>query len=124
MSAISWSLNWYGIFEHTKAVDASGCTWSSVNSSTMTKTGNAADPEDQDHRHPRHDHRAERLDGRPCQLDATNAPCSTESFTYLAGKHFFDNTKCHRLVDQDDYILQCGDPTGTGTGGPSYQYAG
>ena len=119
---ISWSLNWYGIFEHTKAVDASGCTWSSVNSSTMTKTGNP--PILKTKTTGTRDMTIGLNDSTvTVQLDATNAPCSTESFTYLAGKHFFDNTKCHRLVDQDDYILQCGDPSGTGSGGPSYQYA-
>jgi peptidyl-prolyl cis-trans isomerase B (cyclophilin B) len=56
------------------------------------------------------------------QLDATNAPCSTESLTFLAQRSFFDNTGCHRVTTAGDYILQCGDPSGTGAGGPSYQY--
>ena len=43
-------------------------------------------------------------------------------FAYLAGKQFFDNTKCHRLV-VDIGALQCGDPGGDGTGGPTYRYA-
>ena len=42
---------------------------------------------------------------------------------YLAGKKFFDNTKCHRLTTVGIYVLQCGDPSGTGMGGPSYTYA-
>ena len=47
------------------------------------------------------------------------------SFNYLAGKHFFDDTPCHRLTParDPDHVLQCGDPSGTGTGGPTYQYA-
>jgi peptidyl-prolyl cis-trans isomerase B (cyclophilin B) len=55
-------------------------------------------------------------------LDVSKAPCSAESFTYLAGKGFFDNTKCHRLTTAGIYVLQCGDPSGTGRGGPSYYY--
>jgi peptidyl-prolyl cis-trans isomerase B (cyclophilin B) len=119
---ISWSQNWYGIFEHKTPLDASGCTWSSVNSSTMTKTGTP--PALKTKTTGTRDLTIKLNDSTvDVALDATNAPCSAESFTYLAGKHFFDNTKCHRLVDQSAYLLQCGDPSGTGSGGPSYQYA-
>ena len=54
------------------------------------------------------------------ELDAAKAPCNTESLSYLAGKKFFDNTSCHRLTTQGLYVLQCGDPSGTGAGGPTY----
>jgi peptidyl-prolyl cis-trans isomerase B (cyclophilin B) len=53
-------------------------------------------------------------------LDAAKAPHTVNSFAFLAGHHFFDNTKCHRLTTQGIFVLQCGDPTGTGTGGPGY----
>lgn len=53
-------------------------------------------------------------------LDAKKAPCNTESLAYLAGKKFFDGTSCHRLTTQGLYVLQCGDPSGTGSGGPTY----
>jgi peptidyl-prolyl cis-trans isomerase B (cyclophilin B) len=56
------------------------------------------------------------------KLDVTHAPCSAASFTYLAGQKFFDNTTCHRLVTTGIYVLQCGDPSATGAGGPSYTY--
>ena len=55
------------------------------------------------------------------QLDRVNAPCTVQSFTYLASKKFFDGTKCHRLVTSGIYVLQCGDPSGSGSGGPTYQ---
>jgi peptidyl-prolyl cis-trans isomerase B (cyclophilin B) len=55
-------------------------------------------------------------------LDNTNAPCASASLAYLASKGFYTNTSCHRLVNTGFYILQCGDPTGTGTGGPKYTY--
>jgi len=51
------------------------------------------------------------------------APCAVASFAYLAGKQFFDGSPCHRLVVTGLSVLQCGDPSGTGTGGPAYQYA-
>ena len=53
-------------------------------------------------------------------LDAAKAPHTVNSFAFLASKHYFDNSPCHRLVTQSIYVLQCGDPTGTGTGGPGY----
>jgi peptidyl-prolyl cis-trans isomerase B (cyclophilin B) len=56
------------------------------------------------------------------QVDTAHAPCTAASFTYLASKKFFDNTPCHRLVTEGIYVLQCGDPSGTGAGGPSYQF--
>ncbi|HEY3006684.1 MAG TPA: peptidylprolyl isomerase [Micromonosporaceae bacterium] len=57
------------------------------------------------------------------KMDTAKVPCTAASFTYLAGKKFFDNTKCHRLVTEGIKVLQCGDPTGKGTGGPTYKYA-
>jgi peptidyl-prolyl cis-trans isomerase B (cyclophilin B) len=54
-------------------------------------------------------------------LDRAHAPCTVSSFTSLAKQHYFDNTPCHRLTTTPGlYVLQCGDPTGTGTGGPGY----
>jgi peptidyl-prolyl cis-trans isomerase B (cyclophilin B) len=53
-------------------------------------------------------------------LDAAKAPHTVNSFAFLASKHYFDNSPCHRLVTQGIFVLQCGDPTGTGTGGPGY----
>ncbi len=55
------------------------------------------------------------------QLNRAAAPCTVQSFVYLAGKKFFDNTKCHRLTTANIFVLQCGDPSGTGGGGPTYQ---
>jgi peptidyl-prolyl cis-trans isomerase B (cyclophilin B) len=56
------------------------------------------------------------------KLDGSKAACTVNSFRYLAGKNFFDNTKCHRLVTTGIKVLQCGDPSGTGTGGPAYGF--
>jgi peptidyl-prolyl cis-trans isomerase B (cyclophilin B) len=56
------------------------------------------------------------------QMFGAKAPCTVNSFRYLAGKHFFDNTPCHRLTSGGLSVLQCGDPTGTGTGGPGYKF--
>ncbi|MFJ9630542.1 peptidylprolyl isomerase [Streptomyces sp. NPDC091280] len=53
-------------------------------------------------------------------LKASAAPHTVNSFDFLAGKGYFDHTKCHRLTTSGIYVLQCGDPTGTGSGGPGY----
>ncbi|MFE6411778.1 peptidylprolyl isomerase [Streptomyces sp. NPDC057837] len=53
-------------------------------------------------------------------LKASAAPHTVNSFKFLADKGYFDHSKCHRLTDQGIYVLQCGDPQGTGMGGPGY----
>ncbi|MEU3728936.1 peptidylprolyl isomerase [Streptomyces sp. NPDC033538] len=53
-------------------------------------------------------------------LKAKAAPHTVNSFSFLAGKGFFDHTPCHRLTTNGIYVLQCGDPTGQGNGGPGY----
>ena len=50
------------------------------------------------------------------------APCTVNSFVSLADQSYFNNTHCHRLVTTGIYVLQCGDPTGTGEGGPGYVF--
>jgi peptidyl-prolyl cis-trans isomerase B (cyclophilin B) len=56
------------------------------------------------------------------ELDGAKAPQTVSSFIYLARKGFFNNTTCHRLVTTGIYVLQCGDPTATGNGGPGYGF--
>ena len=50
------------------------------------------------------------------------APCTTFSFRFLASRGYYNKTHCHRLTVQRIYVLQCGDPTGTGSGGPGYEF--
>jgi peptidyl-prolyl cis-trans isomerase B (cyclophilin B) len=57
----------------------------------------------------------------PMTMPRAKAPCTVGSFAFLATKGYFDKTPCHRLTTADSLkVLQCGDPTGTGTGGPGY----
>jgi peptidyl-prolyl cis-trans isomerase B (cyclophilin B) len=55
-------------------------------------------------------------------LDGATAPLGVASTLFLSKNGFYDSTPCHRLVTSGIYVLQCGDPTGTGTGGPGYSY--
>ncbi|MGH3412014.1 MAG: peptidylprolyl isomerase [Marmoricola sp.] len=56
-------------------------------------------------------------------LSADETPCTVNSFLSLARQGYFDHTTCHRLTTSGIYVLQCGDPTGTGTGTPGYRFA-
>ncbi|MDQ0963836.1 peptidyl-prolyl cis-trans isomerase B (cyclophilin B) [Streptomyces sp. B4I13] len=59
----------------------------------------------------------------PLRLDRAKAPCTVQSFVHLARHRFYDRTVCHRLTAYPTLkVLQCGDPTGTGEGGPGYAY--
>jgi len=57
------------------------------------------------------------------RLDNAKSPCTVSSFVSLAQQGYFDDTSCHRLTDSKALsVLQCGDPTGTGSGGPGYRF--
>lgn len=55
-------------------------------------------------------------------MDRNAAPCTVNAFVSLATQKFYDKTRCHRLVDSGIFILQCGDPTAKGSGGPGYSF--
>lgn len=56
-------------------------------------------------------------------LNAAAAPCTVNSFVSLASQGFFNGTPCHRLTTTPGLkVLQCGDPSGNGTGGPGYAF--
>lgn len=52
----------------------------------------------------------------------TKAPNTAGIMSYLAQNKYFDGTKCHRLTTDGLYVLQCGDPTATGSGGPGFSF--
>jgi peptidyl-prolyl cis-trans isomerase B (cyclophilin B) len=55
------------------------------------------------------------------ELDAAGKPCTVGSFVSLAEQGYYEGSGCHRMADAPGFsFLQCGDPTGTGTGGPGY----
>ncbi len=56
------------------------------------------------------------------QLDGTKAPQTVASFLALAKDGYWSPSPCHRLTTEGIFVLQCGDPTGTGSGGPGYTY--
>lgn len=54
-------------------------------------------------------------------LDAAKAPGTVNNFVSLARNKYFDGTTCHRAIP--GFMIQCGDPTATGSGGPGYKFA-
>lgn len=58
----------------------------------------------------------------PITLRPAEAPCTVNSFASLAKAGYFKDTPCHRLTDTGIFVLQCGDPSGTGRGGPGYTF--
>src|SRR4051812_2981056 len=57
------------------------------------------------------------------EMNVSAAPCTSASMAYLASQKFFDGSTCHRAVTEGFKILQCGDPTGSSAGGPTYKLA-
>jgi peptidyl-prolyl cis-trans isomerase B (cyclophilin B) len=54
-------------------------------------------------------------------LDPKTAPQTVNNFVALSRYHYYDDTPCHRIIK--DFVVQCGDPTGKGNGGPGYEFA-
>lgn len=53
-------------------------------------------------------------------LDGASAPCNVQSIKYLISKKYYDNTACPRSVNAGIFVVQCGDPSATTSGGPTY----
>jgi peptidyl-prolyl cis-trans isomerase B (cyclophilin B) len=54
------------------------------------------------------------------KLDGAAAPCNVQSIEYLISKKFYDQTPCPRSVNSGIFVVQCGDPSGSTSGGPTY----
>ncbi|MGA2499246.1 MAG: peptidylprolyl isomerase [Tepidisphaeraceae bacterium] len=55
-----------------------------------------------------------------CELFAKDAPVTVNNFVFLAREKFYDGQVFHRVIE--DFMIQGGDPTGSGTGGPGYRF--
>lgn len=56
-------------------------------------------------------------------LDRSVSPCTVNAIEYLAKEGYYDDTVCHRLTTDGIHVLQCGDPSGTGSGGPGFEFS-
>lgn len=57
------------------------------------------------------------------EADAEQAPATVTAIGHLANAKYFDSTLCHRLTTSGIFVLQCGDPTASGSGGPGFTFA-
>lgn len=57
------------------------------------------------------------------EMDRAKAPCATNAISELAKSGYYDDTACHRMTSGALNVLQCGDPTGSGSGGPGFSFA-
>lgn len=59
----------------------------------------------------------------PMQLDRSLSPCAVNAIEHLATEGYYDDTVCHRMTEGLLNVLQCGDPSGSGAGGPGFTFA-
>ena len=59
----------------------------------------------------------------PMELDRSMSPCAVNAIEHLAKEGYYDDTVCHRMTTGRLNVLQCGDPTGSGAGGPGFTFA-
>jgi len=57
------------------------------------------------------------------ELFASDTPLTVNNFVFLAREGFYDGTTFHRVMVEEKFMAQGGDPTGTGSGGPGYKFA-
>lgn len=57
------------------------------------------------------------------ELDRAASPCTVNAIEHLADEGYYDDTVCHRMTTSGIFVLQCGDPTGKGSGGPGFTFA-
>jgi peptidyl-prolyl cis-trans isomerase B (cyclophilin B) len=55
-------------------------------------------------------------------LDGRSAPCSAANLAWLGEQGYYDDTPCHRVTTKGIFVVQCGDPSGTGSGHPGYAF--
>ncbi|HUG32497.1 MAG TPA: peptidylprolyl isomerase [Acidimicrobiia bacterium] len=54
------------------------------------------------------------------EFDPERSPLTVNNFVFLANEGFYDGVAFHRVIE--NFMIQCGDPTGTGRGGPGYRF--
>jgi peptidyl-prolyl cis-trans isomerase B (cyclophilin B) len=101
-----------------KSNAANSCTYNKTSQPASKDAGGLPDakPDRQDHTATIETNRG------PVKVSllGSKAPCAVNSFIHLAKASFYDGTSCHRITEGG--VVQCGDPTGEGAGGPGYQF--
>jgi len=121
VAGVAWIGGAFDSDDTTEAADQDVCLWTPQNASTNSNLKDVGTPPTKDI--PTLGTRTMTIttnQGEPivAGLDSELAPCGTADVTYLASKKFYDNTDCHEITTYG--ALRCGDPSGTGLGGPTY----
>lgn len=119
----AWALGGFDREKKSAAADAGPCAWTPQNGSANANLQDVGTPPTTGI--PTSGTRSMTIttnQGAPItvELDLANAPCAAASFAHLASRNFFDNTRCHEITTEG--ALRCGDPSGTGLGGPTYSF--
>ena len=120
MTGVCSALTWTSVSltaEEPKSKPPSSCSY------TPTRDGKSADVPVFDAEKASQPYKATLITNRGAvllEVLSAQAPCSAQSFAFLAGKGYFDDSECHRLTTQDVFTLECGDPKGEGKADPGY----
>jgi peptidyl-prolyl cis-trans isomerase B (cyclophilin B) len=121
VAGIAWIGGAFDSDDATDAADQELCAWTPQNAKTNTNLKEVGTPPTKDI--PTSGTRTMTVttnQGAPIEvaLDNQKAPCTAADLAYLASKKFYDSTDCHEITTYG--ALRCGDPSGTGQGGPTY----
>jgi peptidyl-prolyl cis-trans isomerase B (cyclophilin B) len=121
VAGVAWIGGAFDSDETTEAADQDICLWTPQNASTNSNLKDVGTPPTKDI--PTLGTQTMTIStnqGEPVVvgLDSELSPCGTADITYLASKKFYDNTDCHEITAYG--AVRCGDPSGTGLGGPTY----
>lgn len=115
----------FGVFDSEPSTTASPqCQWSRQDAAANSNLKDVGLPPESGNLSSGHRTLTVRLNGKTvtADLDVSASPCGAASLGFLAGKGFYTGTTCHELTDGS--ALRCGDPSGSGTGGPTYSFFG
>ena len=121
VAGIAWMNGAFDSDKPTTAADQDICAWTPQSATTNTNLKEVGTPPTKNIPVSGTEKMTIKTDqGDPIEvsLDLTSAPCGSEDLSYLASKNFFDKTTCHEITTYG--AIRCGDPTGTGLGGPTY----
>jgi peptidyl-prolyl cis-trans isomerase B (cyclophilin B) len=120
-----WALGGFSSKKKPDTTAEGACAWVAVDKATNPNLKDVGQPPKSGEPHEGTETMTITLDSGTVvgSVDLATSPCTGASMKYLAGRKFFDNTTCHRLTTATKFLLQCGDPTATGKGGPTYVFA-
>jgi peptidyl-prolyl cis-trans isomerase B (cyclophilin B) len=121
VGGVAWIGGAFDSDDTTNAADQDICAWTPQSATTNTNLKDVGTPPTKNIPIEGTETMTIKTDqGDPIEvsLDMATSPCGSEDLRYLASKNFYDNTTCHEITTYG--AIRCGDPSGTGLGGPTY----